>query len=118
MSVKPNPCSYYRSFRSAVKLAGEKDEIQKISFKPTPVARIFSAILMMWELLCIFPSPKHPIMAVSSEPMEPVFRPFNREPNFAGDIPVLCLSGCPLPMAHRAIQVSNNENMSGTITLL
>ncbi|KAF7590289.1 hypothetical protein BBP40_003026 [Aspergillus hancockii] len=71
---------------------------------------------MVWKTACVITDSPYPLMVVSSGSMEPAFYRgdliilWNRQHRIhVGDIPVVWFDGRPLPMVHRAIQVSHQE---------
>ncbi|ORX92641.1 signal peptidase I, partial [Clohesyomyces aquaticus] len=74
--------------------------------------------LLLWTTLKFITKSTHPILTVSSESMEPTFHRgdiillSNRQQNIIiGDIPVVWFAGKPLPMVHRAIEVTQEFGM-------
>ena len=77
------------------------------------ILRVAATIFMTWKALCVVTGSTYPILVVSSESMEPAFLKGDlillgnrQEKIYPGDIPVVWFSDRPLPMVHRAIEVS------------
>ncbi|EIT80580.1 hypothetical protein AFCA_004908 [Aspergillus flavus] len=81
-----------------------------------PIIKILGTAFIAWKIACVITGTAYPLMVVSSGSMEPAFYRgdliflWNRQQRIhTGDIPVVWFDGCPLPMVHRAIQVSQQE---------
>ncbi|KAK4868842.1 hypothetical protein LT330_006451 [Penicillium expansum] len=84
-----------------------------------PTTKILGTALITWKTACVITGSTFPLVVVSSGSMEPTFYRgdliflWNRQHRIrAGDIPVVWFDGRPLPMVHRAIQVSQ-QGMGG-----
>lgn len=98
----------------------KNNKIRRLLSEILSVVWAVSFAFMAWKALCIATGAAYPILVVTSESMAPAFHRgdlillWNRvEKIHTGDIPVVWFSGNPLPMVHRAIKVTYEEQSDG-----